>query len=117
LERRLNDALMQRSVTARWFFAMRAGLQSAWKAAGQLKTPILILQAGADEIVDPKASELWLRKVASQDTAFHSFPEHLHEILNEPDWPNTVSLISQWLGQRITPGQFSPRLEEPEPVA
>jgi lysophospholipase len=101
LERRLNDALMHRTVTARWFFAMRAGLQSAWKAAGQINTPILILQAGADEIVVPKAPELWLSQVASPDATLHSFPGHLHELLNEPDWANTAGLISQWLSQRF----------------
>ncbi len=101
LERRLNDALMHRSVTAKWFFAMRAGLQSAWSAAGQIKIPVLILQAGADEIVDPRAPEHWLKQVASPDKSFLSFPDHLHELLNEPDWPDTASLISQWLSPRI----------------
>ena len=105
LERRLNDALMHRSVTARWFFAMQAGVESAWKAAGALTTPILVLQAGADEIVDPQAPELWLKCVASTDTAFHSFPDHLHELLNEPDWPSTAGLISQWLTRRVGTGR------------
>ncbi len=102
VESRLNDLLVQRSVTARWFFAMRSGLHSAWKSAKQLKSPILILQAGADEIVDPKAPPLWLDRVSSQDTEFRCFPEHLHELLNEPDWPDTAGLISQWLSKRIT---------------
>lgn len=101
LKRRLNDALTHRSVTARWFFAMRSGLNLAWKAAHKLNTPLLILQAGADEIVDPHAPELWLQKVPSQDADLRSFPEHFHELLNEPDWPETASLISQWLGQRV----------------
>lgn len=116
LERRLNDALMHRSVTARWFFAMRAGLQSAWKAAAELQMPILILQAGADEIVDPQAPELWLERVTSRDTAFHGFPEHLHELLNEPDWRSTAALISQWLDPRIASRAF-PLSPEPEAVA
>lgn len=110
LERRLNDTLMHRSVTAKWFFAMRAGLKSAWSAAGQITTPVLILQAGADEIVDPKAPKVWLEHIASQDKAFLDFPDHLHELLNEPDWPDTASLIAQWLTPRITPAHS---LKEP----
>jgi lysophospholipase len=108
LERRLNDVLMHRSVTAKWFFAMRSGLQSAWSAAGQITMPVLILQAGADEIVDPKAPEAWLNHVASQDKAFLNFPEHLHELLNEPDWPDTASLIAQWLSPRIASASITP---------
>lgn len=103
LKRKLNDALTHRSVTARWFFAMRSGLNSAWKAAHKLNTPILILQAGADEIVCPQAPELWLKKVTSQDADLRRFPEHYHELLNEPDWPDTASQISEWLAQRISP--------------
>ncbi len=95
---------------------MRAGLQSAWKAAGEVEMPLLILQAGADEIVDPQAPELWLRRVPSPDKAFRSFPGHLHELLNEPDWPITAGMISQWLDQRIACGPFSAELPEPEPV-
>jgi lysophospholipase len=115
LERRLNDALMHRSVTAKWFFAMRAGLKSAWTAAGQITNPVLVLQAGADEIVDPKAPESWLHQVASQDKAFLNFPEHLHELLNEPDWPDTASLIANWLTPRTALGPHHP-LMEPAPM-
>lgn len=101
LKRRLQDALMHRSVTARWFFAMRAGVQSAWKAAHKIRSPILILQAGADQIVDPRAPELWLKTIPSRDAEFRCFPDHFHELLNEPDWPDTAHLISDWLAHRI----------------
>jgi lysophospholipase len=107
LERRLNDALMHRSVTARWFFAMRAGLHSAWKAADQVKSPLLVLQAGADEIVDPQAPAQWLKCVGSTDASFQCFPEHLHELLNEPDWPSIATRISEWLNHRIHSRQKS----------
>lgn len=107
LERRLNDALMHRSVTAKWFFAMRAGIQSAWKDAGQITQPVLVLQAGADEIVDPRAPEHWLEQTGSEDKSFLSFPEHLHELLNEPDWQDTASLINQWLFPRIAQRQIA----------
>jgi len=103
LNRRLNDGLMHGSVTARWFYAMRSGLHLAWKAAHKITSPILILQAGLDEIVDPKAPELWLKRVPSSDAFFQCFPDHFHELLNEPDWPETAALISNWLQQRIPP--------------
>jgi len=103
LKRRLQDALMHRSVTARWFFAMRAGVQSAWKAAHKIQSPILILQAGSDQIVDPRAPELWLKTVPSRDAEFRTFPDHFHELLNEPDWPDTAHLISDWLAPRVAP--------------
>ncbi len=103
LERRLNDALIYRTVTARWFFAMQAGVQAAWKSAPAVQAPILILQAGADEIVDPQAPELWLKRVGSRDSAFRSFPDHLHELLNEPDWPATAGQIAGWLEDRVAP--------------
>lgn len=101
LSRRLNDGSMPRSVTARWFYAMRSGLHLAWKTAPKITSPILILQAGEDEIVDPKAPEIWLQGVNSTDAAFHCFPDHFHELLNEPDWPDIAAMIAGWLEQRI----------------
>ncbi len=110
----MNDALVHRSVTARWFFAMRSGVQSAWKHANQIKVPILVLQAGADEIVDPKAPELWLENVPSPDKTFRPYPDHLHELLNEPDWPVTAGTIADWLDARIAPSRlaFAPQDQE-----
>ena len=103
LLRRANDPLIHKSVTAGWFFAMKAALVSAWNEAENIQNPLLIMQAGKDEIVDPSAPEQWLEQVGSYEKSFHAFSEHLHELLNEPDWQETVERISTWLNRQIAP--------------
>jgi lysophospholipase len=101
LEKRTADPLIHRSLTVGWFFAMRSALITAWEEADAVNLPLLVLQAGADSIVSPEAAEYWMDLVNSDDKLFQLFPEHLHELLNEPTWPETVTEILDWLDQRI----------------
>ncbi|MCH7687486.1 MAG: alpha/beta hydrolase [Planctomycetes bacterium] len=101
LEQRAADPLIHQSLTAGWFFAMRSALNSAWEEADAVDLPLLVLQAGADSIVSPKAAEYWLDLVNSEDKSFQLFPDHLHELLNEPTWQETTAKILDWLNQRI----------------
>jgi alpha-beta hydrolase superfamily lysophospholipase len=103
LARRLADPLIHRSVTAGWFFAMRKALRNAWREAPALTRPILVLQAGQDQIVDPEAARQWLDSAGSQDKTFLCLPEHYHELFNEPDWAATAALVGDWLDARIAP--------------
>ena len=101
LRRRETDPLIVRTVTARWFFQMKRAVASAWDEAHKLHLPLLAVQAGQDEIVAPDAVEPWLRTVGSPDATLMWLPDHLHEVLNEPDWQTTVSSILSWLDQRV----------------
>ena len=101
LEQRAADPLIHQSLTAGWFFAMQTALNAAWEEADTVDLPLLVLQAGADSIVSPKAAEYWLELVNSEDKSFQLFPDHLHELLNEPTWQETTAEILDWLEQRI----------------
>lgn len=100
LARRLQDELMHGSVTAGWFYAVQNALRDAWREAPWVRTPLLVLQAGADCLVDPAAPEEWLATAGSFDSTLHRFPGRLHELLNEPDWPRFATEISRWLEAR-----------------
>jgi lysophospholipase len=101
LARRAQDPLIHPSVTAAWYFAMRAGLRAAWEAADRLFCPVLVMQAGADLVVDPAAAEPWLAKVASSDKTLRVFPEHYHELLNETDWAHTLGDMLRWFDRYV----------------
>lgn len=102
LQRRLCDELMQKSVTARWYFAMQAARRAAWLDAGNLHVPTLVLQAGDDLIVDPVAPEEWLQRTASPDREFRAFDGLYHELHNESAWPEVMSIAADWLEPRVT---------------
>ncbi len=103
LEQRAKDPYNNRSVTAGWYFAMQSALKSVWADATRIRCPMFVLQAGQDRIVDPEMASPWLEQVASAVKSFRLFPEHYHELLNEPDWPETITAILDWLDPQVNP--------------
>lgn len=101
LAARLKDPLMRTSMTAGLYFEMKSALSRVWRDAHQVHVPILAMQGALDQVVDPEAVEPWLAKVSSSDVTFTMLDEHLHELLNEPDWPETAAVIADWLNQQM----------------
>lgn len=101
LKRREVDPLIHRSVTAAWFFQMKQALADVWTESKAVTIPLLLMQAGADQIVDPAASERWIKTVGSSDVGFQNLEGHYHELLNELDWPTTLDAVMEWLEARI----------------
>lgn len=95
------DKLIHRSVTCGWFFQMRAALDAVWDEAGSLHMPVLIAQGGSDRIVDPQVAHPFLEHVPSTDKELKWFPEHYHELHNEPDWLDVMSGVAAWLEERV----------------
>jgi lysophospholipase len=100
LQRRLSDPLIQRTVTARWFFAMQKALTAAHRDAAKFDRPVLALQGGEDQTVDPTAVEPWLAKTSSTDREFAICPHNVHELLNDAGWEAIADRIADWLEPR-----------------
>jgi len=98
------DPLIHRSVTCGWFFQMQAALKAVWGDVSNLYMPVLVAQGGADRIVDPHVAEPWLEKVPSTDKELKWFPEHYHELHNEPDWLDVMNSVADWLEERVKCG-------------
>lgn len=98
------DPLIHRSVTCGWFFQMKAALKAVWDEAGSLRMPLLIAQGGADRIVDPQVARPFLEHVPSTDKELKWFPEHYHELHNEPDWLDVMNNVADWLEERVKCG-------------
>ncbi|MBC7819406.1 MAG: alpha/beta hydrolase [Planctomycetaceae bacterium] len=98
------DPLIHRSVTCGWFFQMKAALNSVWDDVGSLNMPVLVAQGGADRIVEPQVARPWLEKVPSADKELKWFPEHFHELHNEPDWLDVMNSVADWLEERVKCG-------------
>jgi lysophospholipase len=109
LQRREQDPLTNRTVTAGWFFRVLRTLQHVTEDAGQLTIPLLLMQGAADRIVRPDAAIRWYCAVGSQDRSLWLLRDHLHELLNEPDWRETLTRVLDWLDVRIPPASPSRR--------
>jgi len=102
LARRLADPLLIRSVTARWFFAMRRALRAVHRDAALVRCPLLILQGLDDRTVDARAAGPFLERTASPLKQLIELPDHVHETLNEGDWSTTVDRILAWLDDALS---------------
>lgn len=116
LARRLADPLVHRSVTAGWYFSMQRAIRKAWEEAHRFEVPTLMLQAGDDKLVCPYASQQWFHQTRSRSKTFRLLPEHYHEVLNEPDWRDTVKQMHQWLNQ-VMPTASIPAVAQPRRAA
>jgi len=100
-ERSRQDPLLQKSVTAQWYLAAEQAMKDVHRDIDRIRCPLLLLQGGNDRIVDPAASRAWSRQVAHPDCTFEFFPEHRHELLQEPDRLAISQRILDWLEARI----------------
>ena len=66
------------------------------------------MQGAADRIVRPEVATPWFAALGSEDKSLWVFRDHLHELLNEPDWQQTLAQILCWLEPRIPSGQALP---------
>lgn len=101
LEQRRQDYLIQRGVTAGWFFATCHAQQAAVTDAPRIQLPLLVLQGDQDRVVDPSATAEWLPLTGSADRTLVMLPGHLHELLQELDRHQTIQYILDWLQSRV----------------
>src|SRR5206468_423929 len=91
------DPTIHRTVTCGWFFEMKAALRDVRDDVDALRMPLLILQGGADQVVDSECVRPWLDTVPSSDKEMMWLPDHFHELHNEPDWHSTMLQVVSWL--------------------
>lgn len=103
LARRLADPLLIRSITVRWFYAMRRALAAVHRDAASVRCPLLVLQGLQDRTVDAAVLKPFLARVSSADCELIELPDHVHETFNEVDWPQTVDRILTWLDRIVPP--------------
>ncbi len=101
LEERKKDELINRSVTAGWFFAVQQALREVHDDAARVTTPLLVVQGDQDRVVTPQTTIDWFHKISSVDRQLEILPGHLHELLQEIDRQQTAQLVLDWLGKRV----------------
>jgi alpha-beta hydrolase superfamily lysophospholipase len=95
------DPLIEKTVTAGWYFAMRSALEAAKREAARIELPILAIQGSLDRTTDPDALNEWWSRIQSADKKLVTLDGHFHELFFEPDWQATTDLMIEWLDERI----------------
>ncbi len=96
------DPLVHRKASAGFFRAFVLAQERALAGAPSLRTPLLVLQAGADRLVSPAGAEA----IAARLTTEHELvmlPGYYHELLNEPpaERAEVVRRLDVWLDRHV----------------
>ena len=97
VEAYIQDPLVHHVISARCAVALRQAMQQSMQLAAQLKTPCLILQAGADEICDPETAEAFSKQAKDSLVQFRRYEGLYHELFNEPQRLQILSDLWAWL--------------------
>jgi alpha-beta hydrolase superfamily lysophospholipase len=98
----LADPLVAKTrITARLGAEMLDAMERLQASAGRITVPLLILQGGADRLVDPAGAQLLYDQAASCDKTLIVYEGLYHEVLNEPERARVLSDLDQWLEARL----------------
>ena len=100
----LADPLVCRGkMTARLGAEMLKAMERVGVEADRIRLPLLILQGGADRLVDPSGARILYEKAASPDKKLIVYEGFYHEVFNEPEHDRVLSDVEQWLEGHLPP--------------
>jgi alpha-beta hydrolase superfamily lysophospholipase len=97
------DPQVSRKVSARWFTSWLVAQREAFARAGLLRVPMLLMQSGADRLVDPQATQRFADLAPPELVSFYTWPGLYHEMFNEPERQRVFQLVESWLGNWLAP--------------
>ncbi|NSL51349.1 alpha/beta hydrolase [Calidifontibacillus erzurumensis] len=81
-----NDSLYVTKVSVRWYRELVKAMQLAMRNIEKLPDiPMLLMQAGADKIVDKVVVKEWFDKLKIKEKLYKEWTNLYHEIFNEPE--------------------------------
>lgn len=93
----IDDPLVSGKVSARWYTSITRAMAEIQGEAAQLRTPTLLMQSGADKLVDPTAARQWVDHVPVENIEFVLWDGLYHEMFNEPEKDQVRSHVLDWL--------------------
>lgn len=102
----VNDPLVHTGkITARLGAEMIRTMQHATRCAAGIRLPILIVQGGADKLVDPAGAQMLYDSAGSADKTIKVYEGFYHEIFNEPDHGRVLADVAGWIAAHLGAGQ------------
>ncbi len=93
-----SDPLVYRGrVTARLAAEILRAMERVSSEAGNITTPLLIMQGGDDQLVSPEGAKMLHQKAGSADKRLTVYDGLYHEIFNEPEREQVLKDAEEWL--------------------
>jgi alpha-beta hydrolase superfamily lysophospholipase len=96
----VEDPLVHKVATARWFTEYRGAQEETMRLAGEFTLPCLIIQGGADGIIDPTVATELYKRIRGPDKTLKVYDGFYHESLNEIGKESVLADIDNWLSAR-----------------
>jgi acylglycerol lipase len=94
----VSDPLVHRGkTTARLAAEMLKAMQYVTGQANKITLPIMIVQGGADKLVDPAGAQMLFDTVSSADKEIRIYDGFYHEVFNEPEHDRVLRDVERWL--------------------
>jgi lysophospholipase len=100
-----DDPLVSQKVSARWYAEMMKAMKIAHREAPSLHVPMLLMQSGADQLVDPAAPGRWAAAAPGGLVEEVTWDGLYHEMFNEPEKDRVRARVLDWLGRQAPSGQ------------
>jgi alpha-beta hydrolase superfamily lysophospholipase len=95
-----DDPLVSDKVSSRWYAEILKSMRTAMEAAPGLRVPMLLMQSGADRLVDPEAPRRWSRAAPPEWVELIIWDGLYHEMFNEPEKARVRERVLAWLDEQ-----------------
>lgn len=96
-----DDPLVTCKVSAGWFAAIEEAMADVRDRSGDLSLQTLMMQSGADALVDPDATRRWAGQAPAARLEFVEWPGFFHEMFNEPERLDVFRRMDAWLDRLL----------------
>lgn len=69
--------------------------------SNKFSSPLLLMQGDADRIVSPEGSLNFFKNCSSKDKSYLSLKGWFHDIINEPEKDQILTIITKWMEDRV----------------
>lgn len=97
----IEDPLVSQKVSARWYAEILRAIKRTHAEAGRLRVPMLLMQSGADRLVDPAAPARWAAGAPPGRVESVTWDGLYHEMFNEPEKDRVRLQTANWLDGRL----------------
>jgi acylglycerol lipase len=102
VEAYVNDPLVYKGkTTARLAAELLKTMQRVCAEGARITLPILIIQGGADRLVDPSGAQMLHEVVSSTDKTIKVYGGLYHEVFNEPERNEVLGDVEGWLESHL----------------
>ncbi len=91
-----------KKATARLGAELLSAMEKAPEIAATVNIPVIIVQGGADRLVNPDGAKMLYELIPHDDKQLNIFDGYYHEVFNEPEHKEVLGIVEEWLNKHLS---------------